>query len=139
MISSLASPYRGATLAAVAPRRAAWPNHPRRSGGGRVEPRVEPLFGVRVVDTAEDRGELCARLLADLGADVVRVEPPTGSASRGLPPFAREDAGSLHFALRNAGERAIRLDLDSGAGRARFDELLDRADVWIDSSDPGSL
>ena len=47
-----------------------------------------PLHGLRVVDSTVERGELCARLLADLGADVVRAEPPGGVASRQLPPFA---------------------------------------------------
>ena len=46
-----------------------------------------PLSGIRVVDLADEKGELCGRLLAELGADVVRVEPPEGAASRRLPPF----------------------------------------------------
>ena len=61
-----------------------------------------PLKGIRVVDQAEDRGELCGRLLADLGGEVIRVEPPGGSRSRKLPPF--HDGTSLYFAVRNLGE-----------------------------------
>ncbi len=46
-----------------------------------------PLDGVRVIDLADERGELCGRLLADLGADVLPVEPPGGARSRSPPPF----------------------------------------------------
>ena len=63
-----------------------------------------PLAGLRVVDLADEKGELCGRLLADLGADVLRVEPPAGARSRALPPF---HAGvGLGFAVRNAGPDA---------------------------------
>ena len=47
-----------------------------------------PLSGFRVVDLADEKGELCGRMLADLGADVLRVEPPGGARSRQIPPFA---------------------------------------------------
>ena len=63
------------------------------------------LDGLRVVDLADEKGEFCGRLLADLGADVVRVEPSEGARSRRLPPFAPDGATSLYFALRNAGKR----------------------------------
>ena len=46
-----------------------------------------PLSGFRVVDLADEKGELAGRILADLGAEVVRVEPPSGARSRRLPPF----------------------------------------------------
>ena len=62
----------------------------RGAGAGRMStPRPTPLAGVRVIDMAEGRGEMCGRYLADLGADVVRVEPPGGAASRGQAPTAR--------------------------------------------------
>ena len=63
-----------------------------------------------MVDMAEEKGELCGRLLADLGAEVVRVEPPGGSPSRRLPPFA-PDGTSLYFAYRNANKSSVSLDL----------------------------
>src|SRR5579862_3271775 len=68
-----------------------------------------PLEGTRVLDMAEEKGELCGRLLADLGAEVVRVEPPGGSPSRRLPPFA-PDGTSLYFGYRNANKSSITLD-----------------------------
>jgi len=94
---------------------------------------------MRVVDLADEKGELCGRLLADLGADVIRVEPREGAASRRLPPFAPRSAASLHFAMRNAGKRSAVVDLASGAGRARLDALLASADVLVESTRPGTL
>jgi crotonobetainyl-CoA:carnitine CoA-transferase CaiB-like acyl-CoA transferase len=89
-----------------------------------------PLAGIRVVDSSDERGELCGRLLADLGADVVRVEPPGGAPSRRLPPFG-PDGTSLRFAVRNTNKRSVTLDLDTDEGRSRLDELLRSADVWV--------
>jgi len=100
---------------------------------------VKPLAGMRVVDLADEKGELCGRLLADLGADVVRLEPPGGAASRKLPPFAPGGEVSLYFAVRNAGKRGAVVDLESEAGRARLDALLAGADVLVESTRPGTL
>ncbi len=46
-----------------------------------------PLEGLRVVDLADEKGELCGRMLGDFGAEVIRVEPPGGARSRRIPPF----------------------------------------------------
>jgi crotonobetainyl-CoA:carnitine CoA-transferase CaiB-like acyl-CoA transferase len=100
---------------------------------------MKPLAGLRVVDLADEKGELCGRLLADLGADVIRVEPPGGAVSRTLPPFAPGGGPSLYFAVRNAGKRGAVLDLATDAGRARLHALLDGADVLVESSRPGAL
>jgi crotonobetainyl-CoA:carnitine CoA-transferase CaiB-like acyl-CoA transferase len=95
---------------------------------------LRPLAGVRVVDLADGRGELCGRLLADLGADVLRIERPGGGASRGFVPL---HAGvSLHFAWRNANKRGATLDVASAAGRARLAELLASCDVLLESAAP---
>jgi crotonobetainyl-CoA:carnitine CoA-transferase CaiB-like acyl-CoA transferase len=96
-----------------------------------------PLNGVRVVDQAEEKGELCGRLLADLGAEVIRVEPTGGSRSRKLPPI--HDGTSLYFTVRNLGEKSVTIDLESAAGRAQLDQLLAASDVWIDSHLPSYL
>ncbi len=94
-----------------------------------------PLNGIRVVDLTVDRGELCGRLLADLGAEVIRVEPPGGSPARELPPM--HDGVSLSFAVRNAGKKSVTLDLTDDAGLSRLDELLAHSDVLIQSSEVG--
>jgi crotonobetainyl-CoA:carnitine CoA-transferase CaiB-like acyl-CoA transferase len=96
-----------------------------------------PLAGIRVLDLADEKGELAGRLLADFGADVVRVEPPEGAISRRLPPF--HGGTSLFFAHRNANKRGVRLDLAQEADRARLAALCARADVLIESFAPGTL
>ena len=96
-----------------------------------------PLEGVRVLDLADEKGELAGRLLGDFGADVIRVEPPGGARSRRLPPF--QDDESLYFAYRNFNKRGITLDLGEDGDRARLLELAGRADVFIESFAPGRL
>src|ERR687885_805519 len=96
-----------------------------------------PLTGVRVVEVSDGRGELAGRYMADLGADVLLVEPPEGAPSRRWPPLV--DDISMHFAVHHAGERSIVADLTTDAGRARLMELLATADIWIESTRPGAL
>ena len=100
---------------------------------------MQPLEGLRVVDLADEKGELCGRMLCDLGAEVIRVEPPGGAVSRRLPPFAPDGRTSLYFALRNLGKRGAALDLAEAAGRERLEQLLAGADVMIESFAPGHL
>jgi crotonobetainyl-CoA:carnitine CoA-transferase CaiB-like acyl-CoA transferase len=90
-----------------------------------------PLAGIRVIDQADECGEMCGRLLADLGADVIRVEPPGGTASRSFPPF--HNGTSLYFAIRNLGKKSVTIDPESTDDRRRLDQLLGTADVWIES------
>ena len=82
-------------------------------------------------------------MLADLGADVILVEPPGGSAARAVGPFVagREDdpEASLWFWSYNRGKRSIVLDLDSDEGRDRLLELAAGADVVIESDAPGAM
>ena len=97
-----------------------------------------PLSHLHVVDLTDLRGALAGRLLADLGADVVKVEPPGGDRDRLRPPFAGDVAAkdrSLAFLYRHANKRGATLDLDDASDRRRFDELCDRADVLIESLD----
>lgn len=98
-----------------------------------------PLAGIRVLDGADEKGELCGRILCDLGARVLRMEPPRGAISRRLPPFAPESDQSLYFAVRNAGKLGITLDIESEGGRELLHRLLDQSDIWIDSTLPGTL
>ncbi len=100
---------------------------------------MQPLSGLRVVDLADEKGELCGRLLADLGAEVIRVEPPKGALSRRLPPFAPDGETSLYFGFRNAGKRSRVMDIKTEQGRAALEELLADADILIESEHPGSL
>ncbi len=99
-----------------------------------------PLADVTVVDAAEGvAGGYASRLLADLGASVIKVEPPGGDRLRALGPFAAAtpdlEAGGLHLAL-NAGKQSIVLDLDRESDRERFLALLAGADVLVESTGP---
>ncbi len=96
------------------------------------------LSGVRVVETAGPSGELAGRFLADLGAEVWKIEPPEGSATRGYPPFSARDPGeSLFFAFYNAGKRSLVVDPARPEHRERLRGLLASADVWLDTTTPG--
>lgn len=86
-----------------------------------------PLEGVRVVDLADQVGEAAARLLADLGADTVKVEPPEGSPTRLSWPS--HEGRSLGFALRNANKRSARLDLTDPTALAEAQALIAAADI----------
>lgn len=90
-----------------------------------------------MVDMATDKAELCGRVLADLGAEVVRLEPPAGGPSRRMPPFHGEH--SLYFAVRNFNKTSGVVDLSTDEGRSELLDLLSGADVWIETSKPGEL
>jgi crotonobetainyl-CoA:carnitine CoA-transferase CaiB-like acyl-CoA transferase len=100
---------------------------------------VAPLSGLLVVDLSRHLpGPLAARLLADLGARVVKVEEPkTGDPVRASPPV-REGVGALG-AILLAGVESVALDLKSQGGREALEKLLARADVLIESFRPGTL
>jgi crotonobetainyl-CoA:carnitine CoA-transferase CaiB-like acyl-CoA transferase len=96
-----------------------------------------PLSGIRIVDaTSLLPGGFATRLLADLGAKVVKVEPPGGEAGRRFPPL--EGGLSVYYRLTAAGKRVRFLDLKSEKGRAALEKLLSRADVLIHSLRPGA-
>ena len=95
-----------------------------------------PLTGFRIVDLTVDRGELCARLLADMGAEVVKVEPPEGSPARALAP--RHGDLGLFWAMRNAGKLGVTLDLDSADGVDRLHELLGASDAVVLTGPPSN-
>lgn len=96
----------------------------------------------RVLDLTDVRGQIAGMILADLGADVVRVEPPGGSAARRAGPSLREgpeSERSLSFAAYNRGKRSVELDLASDGGRAAFLGLVAGADFVLDSGPPSLL
>ncbi|MBO0731315.1 MAG: CoA transferase, partial [Acidimicrobiaceae bacterium] len=93
------------------------------------------LRGVRVLELADELGEYCGKLLAGLGADVVKIEPPGGEATRSYGPFyhgAPHPNRSLHFWHYNFGKRGVVLDLETDDDRQRFARLASGADVVID-------
>ena len=100
-----------------------------------------PLAGYRVLDLADEKGQLGARLLAELGADVIKVEPPRdGDPGRQHAPFFRNEAGtetSLFWWTMNAGKRSITLQLRLEAGRELFHRLVAISDIIIETTMPG--
>ena len=96
----------------------------------------EPLLAsVRVLDLCDSGSDTVTRLLADLGADVLKIEPPTGSPARSEPPTLA--GASIPFALHNANKRAAVLDPGSDDDRRRLVELAAGADIVVDSGRPG--
>jgi CoA:oxalate CoA-transferase len=97
-----------------------------------------PLSGIRVVDlTRVLSGPFCTALLADLGADVIKVEAPDGDSVRGQG--AVRDGLSWYFANFNRNKRSIVLDLKTDAGRDVLTRLIARADVLVENFRPGVL
>lgn len=95
-----------------------------------------------VLDLTDHRGELTAMMLGDMGADVIKVEPPDGSPSRRLPPFlenAPKPEQSLNFFSYNRNKRGITLDLQAEPGRRALLTLVDKADFFIESAEPGEM
>jgi crotonobetainyl-CoA:carnitine CoA-transferase CaiB-like acyl-CoA transferase len=100
------------------------------------------LAGLRVVDLTDESGHLAGRILADLGAEVLKIEPPGGDAARRRGPFVggepHPDAGAQWLA-RNLGKRSVVLDLDAAADRERLHALLREADVLLDTCAPDAV
>lgn len=100
------------------------------------------LKGYRALDLTDLRGQLCGRILADLGMEVIKIEPPGGDPVRRLAPFVKSPDGkelSTTFAHLNAGKASKILDLDNEADRASFRRLVATADVVVESFQPGEL
>src|SRR5438093_13362362 len=94
------------------------------------------LDGIRVLDVTQVMaGPFCAMLLADLGADVVKVEPPAGDSTRQMPGAAGNDSPS--FNAVNRGKRGIVLNLKTAEGREVFTRLARATDILIEQYHPG--
>src|SRR5438046_8064050 len=94
------------------------------------------LAPYRVLDLSDESGFSCGKILADLGADVVKIEPPGGDAARWIGPFPddRPDPEkSLYFLSYNAGKRGITLKIDSPAGGDLLKRLISKADFLIET------
>ena len=94
-----------------------------------------PYSGIRVIDLAHELGSYCTRLFADLGAEVIRLEPPGGAVDRSRPPLA-PGAGGIPFAFLNVNKKSVTLDTRSDAGLAVLRDLIGAAQVVV--WEPGS-
>jgi CoA:oxalate CoA-transferase len=97
-----------------------------------------PLAGLRVLDFSRVlAGPFCTRMLCDLGAEVIKVEPPEGDVSRRLGP--RRGGMSGYYMQQNCGKRNVSLDLKHPRGRALAAELASRSDVLVENFRPGVM
>jgi benzylsuccinate CoA-transferase BbsE subunit len=100
------------------------------------------LHGLRVLDLTSEPGFLAGMLLAELGADVVKVEPPAGDPTRRRLPFwggSEDPERAIAWLALNGSKRGITLDLERAAGRDLLLRLVERADVLLESDVPGGL
>ena len=96
----------------------------------------------RVLDLTNERGLLCGQILGDLGADVIKLEPPGGSSARRLAPFFQNEPdaeGSLLWWAYNRNKRAITLDITHPEGKQLLRRLVKSAHFLIESDTPGTL
>ncbi len=99
-----------------------------------------PLAGYRVLDFADEKGQLCARLLGELGADVIKVEQRLGDPTRERGPFYRDEAGterSLFWWTMNAGKRSITCDTRRVEGKDVLRQLVEKSDIVVETNPPG--
>jgi benzylsuccinate CoA-transferase BbsE subunit len=102
----------------------------------------ELLKGFRMLDLADEKGALCGKMFADMGADVIKVEPPAGCSTRTIPPFLDDTPGpdrSFYAIAYHAGKRSVTLNMESVDGRALFAELAGAADFIVESFPLGHM
>ena len=94
------------------------------------------LDGVRVIEIGDEVSAYAGKLLAGLGADVIKVEPPEGCTTRKIGPFYEDEPGlerSLYWWHYSLGKRSITLDIESEEGRSSLLNLLKTADLFLDA------
>jgi len=100
------------------------------------------LDGLRVVELSNERSAWAGKLLADMGAEVIVVEPPAGDPMRSYGPFLDDEPGperSLYWWHYNTSKFGVTLDLFDSSDKARFARLIASADLFIEAEDPGHL
>jgi benzylsuccinate CoA-transferase BbsE subunit len=96
----------------------------------------------RVLDLTDEKGLLCGRFLASLGAEVIKIEPSCGDQARSIPPFYKDHPHpekSLYYFAYNANKKSITLDIGTTDGRVIFKRLVKTADFIIESFEPGYM
>lgn len=105
-----------------------------------ASPNDTALGDIRVLDLAGEIGQYCTKLLADLGADVIKIEPPAGDPVRALPPnYHKHPEQSLYWLNLNTSKRSVTLDIEKPEGSALFEKLVATADIVVESFTPGYL
>jgi benzylsuccinate CoA-transferase BbsE subunit len=103
----------------------------------------ETMLGpCRVLDLTDEKGLICGKTLADLGADVIKIEPPGGDSARDIGPFYRDVSSgeeSFYWFAYNANKRSITLNIETTEGQDLLKKLVATADFIIESFPPGYL
>ncbi len=100
------------------------------------------LQGLRVLDLSDEKGQFCTKLMADMGADVIKIEPPNGDPVRRLGPFYHDDEAlekSLYWFVLNTSKRGLTLDITTERGADLLRRLVATADFVVESFAPGTL
>ena len=100
------------------------------------------LSGLRVLELTDEKGQWCGKLMADMGADVIKIEPPGGETTRSVGPFYQDVPNkerSLYFWHYNTSKRGITLDLETEDGRRLFRQMAEKADVILETFKPGYM
>ena len=100
------------------------------------------FVGIRVLELADEKGQWCGKLMADLGADVIKIEPPGGQNTRTVGPFYEDTPDrerSLSFWHYNTSKRGITMNLETEDGRQLFRRMAKTADVVLETFTPGYM
>src|SRR3954447_12069419 len=101
---------------------------------------TQALTGIRVIDmTHNQAGPACAQILAFLGADVIKLEEPTGGDVARTNMRDRTDSDSLFFLVLNANKRSLTLNLKTEEGKKLFREVIAQSNVLVENFGPGAL
>jgi len=111
-------------------------------GAMMTEDRDSLLFPYRILELAGEKSCLCGKMIGDMGADVIKIEPPGGDAARTIGPFYQDKPDpekSLYWFAYNANKMGITLNLESEEGKEIFKDLVKTADAVIESYPPGYM
>jgi len=100
------------------------------------------LQGLRVLDLSDEKGQYCTKLMADMGADVIKIEPPAGDPVRRIGPFYHDEEDldkSLYWFVLNTSKRGLTLDITTPRGADLFRRLAVTADFVVESFAPGTM
>ena len=107
-----------------------------------IDTQKTELEGIKVLEIGEELGEWCGKLLADMGAEVIKIEPVSGSKTRRYDPFYNNEPGvnkSLYYWHYNTSKKSITLDLNNRECLPILEKLIKYTDVIIDSTYPSNL
>jgi benzylsuccinate CoA-transferase BbsE subunit len=106
------------------------------------KPNESLLKGYRALDLTEGGCQICGKVLGDMGADVIKIEPPGGSPSRKTGPFYKDDPDpqkSLFWMAYNTSKRGVTLNIEKPQGMALFKRLLKTSDIVVENFRPGYM